>query len=82
MNNDSDIGIILAAALRYSLGRRSYIVPTVQDFIRRHKDNHIIKDSLLLYKRDIDNYLSSLDSSINNYEIDEWKKLSIELTEH
>ena len=42
MNNDTNIGLVLAAALRYSLGRRSYIVPTIQDFIRRYKNNNII----------------------------------------
>lgn len=82
MNNDTNIGLVLAAALRYSLGRRSYIVPTIQDFIRRHKDNSIIKENIPLYKRDIDNYLASLSPSIQGYEIDEWKKLSAELANY
>ena len=48
MNNDRDIALVVAAALRYALGRSSYIVPTVQDFLRRHLDNEFIKQDKLL----------------------------------
>ena len=36
MNKDKDFPLILGSALRYAMGRRSYLVETTQDFIRRH----------------------------------------------
>ena len=78
IDNDQDIGLITAAALRYSLGRSSYIVPAVQDFIRRHKDNEIIHQNIPLYVRDINLYLEN-NTITDEYLHKSWANLLSEL---
>ena len=83
MNNDQDISLILAAAVRYSFYRTSYIVPVIQDFLRRHIDNKFIKRDMRLYIADIKNYLNDLKSEnrvhVNDYDVKSWEKLLTEL---
>lgn len=83
MNNDRDISLILAAALRYSFGRRSYIVPTIRDFLRRHKDNKFIKRDMRLYIADIERYLNDINAGdeafTTDYDVKEWKNFLAEL---
>ena len=57
IDKDADISIIMAAALRYSLGRSSYFVHTVQEFLRRHKENEFIKRDTQLYIEAIQSHL-------------------------
>lgn len=57
IDKDEDISIIMAAALRYSLGRNSYFVPIIQNFLRRHKENEFIKRDTQLYIEAIQSYL-------------------------
>ena len=57
IDKDEDIAIIMAAALRYSLGRSSYFVHTVQEFLRRHKENEFIKRDAQLYIEAIQSHL-------------------------
>lgn len=80
IDNDQDIGFIAAAALRYALGRSSYIVPTVQDFIRRYKDNKIIRQNMPLYVRDINLYLEN-NTITDEYLYKSWANLLSELNQ-
>jgi hypothetical protein len=83
MNNDQDISLILAAAIRYSFYRSSYIVPVIQDFLRRHIDNKFIKRDMRLYIADIKNYLKDLKDEnrihIEDYGVKSWESLLDEL---
>ena len=83
MNNDQDISLILAAAIRYSFYRTSYIVPVIQDFLRRHIDNEFIKRDMRLYIADIKNYLNDLKSEnrihVTDYDMKSWENLLAEL---
>jgi hypothetical protein len=83
MNNDQDISLILAAAIRYSFYRTSYIVPVIQDFLRRHIDNKFIKRDMRLYIADIKNYLNDLKDKnrahIEDYDEKSWENLLAEL---
>lgn len=78
MNDDRDIALVVAAALRYALGRSSYIVPTVQDFLRRHLDNEFIKRDKQLYIRDIERYLAD-NPVTDKYTTESWKQLLADL---
>ena len=83
MNNDQDISLILAAAVRYSFYRSSYIVPVIQDFLRRHIDNKFIKRDMRLYIADIKNYLKDLKDEnrihVEDYGAKSWENLLAEL---
>lgn len=83
MNNDQDISLILAAAIRYSFYRTSYIVPVIQDFLRRHIDNKFIKRDMRLYIADIKNYLNDLKDKnrihVADYDVKSWESLLAEL---
>ena len=83
MNNDQDISLILAAAVRYSFYRTSYIVPVIQDFLRRHIDNKFIKRDMRLYIADIKNYLKDLKDEnrihVEEYDVQSWENLLAEL---
>lgn len=83
MNNDQDISLILAAAVRYSFYRTSYIVPVIQDFLRRHIDNKFIKRDMRLYIADIKNYLKDLKDEnhihVEDYDAKSWENLLAEL---
>lgn len=83
MNNDQDISLILAAAIRYSFYRSSYIVPVIQDFLRRHIDNKFIKRDMRLYIADIKNYLRDLKDEnrihVKDYDVKSWESLLDEL---
>ena len=83
MNNDQDISLILAAAVRYSFYRTSYIVPVIQDFLRRHIDNKFIKRDMRLYIADIKNYLKDLKDEnrihVEDYGAKSWENLLAEL---
>ena len=78
MNDDRDIALVVAAALRYALGRSSYIVPTVQDFLRRHLDNEFIKQDKQLYIRDIERHLAG-GPVTDKYTTESWKQLLADL---
>ena len=78
MNDDRDIALVVAAALRYALGRSSYIVPTVQDFLRRHLDNEFIKRDKLLYIRDIERHLAD-NPVTDKYTTASWEQLLADL---
>ena len=80
MNTDQDISIVVAAALRYALNRNSYIVPTIQNFILRYKDNNLIKRDKHFYITDIKKFLDgSTIEYMDEYTLDSWKTFLKEL---
>jgi hypothetical protein len=80
MNTDQDISIVIAASVRYALGRSSYLVSVVQDFLRRHLDNKFIQRDLKLYQRDIKKHLE-ISEGENTFIRQSWEKLLDELNE-
>lgn len=74
IDNDPNVNFVVAAALRYSLGRSSYIVPIIQDFIRQHLNNKFIKQDIALYIQDIERYFSE-NIQIDKYTQDSWAVL-------
>lgn len=80
MNTDQDISIVIAASVRYALGRSSYLVSIVQNFLRRHLDNKFIQRDLKLYQRDIEKYLE-ISEGENTFIRQSWEKLLNELNE-
>lgn len=75
MKTNQDIAIILAAAIRYSLGRHSYMPNVTQGFLRRNLDNRFIRREIPLYIKDIENYLNE------NQDDEGWAELLKELKE-
>ena len=80
MTTDPDISIVLAASVRYALGRSSYVVPVVQHFLRRHLDNEFVRRDLKLYMRDIKSYLDE-NKDEESFTRSSWEKLHDELLE-
>ena len=78
MNDDQDITLVVAAALRYAMGRSSYIVPVVQGFLKRHLDNEFIKRDKELYIRDIERHLAD-NPATNKYTTASWEQLLADL---
>lgn len=83
MNNDQDISLILAAAVRYCFYRNERIVLIIQDFLRRHIDNKFIKRDIRFYINDIKNYLNDLKDEnrihVEDYDEKSWESLLTEL---
>lgn len=71
IDTDPNVNFVVAAALRYSLGRSSYIVPIIQDFIRQHLNNKFIKQDIALYIQDIERYFSE-NTQIDKHTQDSW----------
>lgn len=71
---DEDFGCIINSALRYAIGRHTYMPGVVRDFIRKYKDVLDAK-TLFVAIRDIDDALriDTLDDA------DEWQMLRDEL---
>ena len=55
-SNENDFGDIMILALRYALGRRTYVTYEVSDFIKKN-ENLINERVCLCMIKDIDNYL-------------------------
>lgn len=53
---DNDFGDIMIMALRYALGRRTYVTNEVPDFIKNNRD-YISERVCIVMLRDIDNYI-------------------------
>lgn len=79
MKTNSDVAIILAAAIRYSLGRHSYMPNVVQGFLRRNLNNRFIRREIPLYITDIENYLNENENESPDNE--GWAELLKELKE-
>lgn len=76
--NNKDLNDLMVCALRYALGRRSYITSTISDLLIGHKDE-LSAQSKKVILRDIQRAFDT-----NNYgmEMDKevWIKLQEELT--
>ena len=71
---DNDFGCIINSALRYAIGRHTYMPGVVRDFIRKYM-NVLDSRTLVVAIRDIDEELQLGDLD----EADEWSKLRSEL---
>ena len=53
----NDIDLIVISALRYAMGRKSYIVSVIHEFLLNHWENDKLKPKQKLFLRDIKNYI-------------------------
>lgn len=81
---DCDVngGIMVTCALRYALGRMTYVPGAVQDWIRNYWDDldsntkfNIIKD---VFDHLHDEYISKNDTLFGGYDLKEWEKFGID----
>lgn len=62
-DEDNDFGNIMIMALRYALGRRTYVTSEVPDFIKQNKA-HLSEINKAVMIRDIEEYLDSRASGL------------------
>lgn len=75
--NDDNLDIVILCALRYAITRRSYVVGTMRDFIKKHW-SELAKHTKNNIIRDIGTYLAEgRDDPWDIYEM--WKQLYKEL---
>jgi len=87
---DCDVNgsIMVVAALRYALGRHTYVPGAVQDWITQHLDSLdtntktvVVRDVFEYlydeYRKDVDEN-SPFDSPFGDYDIKTWEKFAIE----
>lgn len=78
-----DADFIVIAALRYTLGRSSYAVPTMQEFIRTYWDDPVLVPKHDVFIRDIKDYIDTWEkhctSEHEKYQMQTWKDLLEEL---
>lgn len=76
--SDDNLDIIILCALRYAMTRRSYVVGTMQDFIKKHwpELNEHTRNNIT---RDIGNYLTE-DGNDPKDIYETWKQLYKELS--
>jgi len=83
-NCDTKGGIMVVSALRYALGRYTYVPGAVQDWITDHWDN-LDSNTRCVVVRDVFEYLYdeykrdlSADSPFGDYDTKTWEKFSVE----
>lgn len=83
-NCDVNGGIMVTCALRYSLGRMTYVPGAVQDWIKTYWDN-LDSNTKCVIIRDVFEYLYNEFRSSGNYEVPfggydirEWEKFAID----
>lgn len=80
-----DADFIVIAALRYTLGRSSYAVPTMQEFIRTYWNDPVLVPKHEVFIRDIKDYIDTWEkhctSEHEKYQMQTWKNLLTELKE-
>ena len=83
---DCDIngGIMVVSALRYALGRMTYVPGAVQDWIKTHWDS-LDSNTRFVIVRDVFDYLyddfrtgGKMAAPFNGYDIKEWEKFAID----
>lgn len=78
-----DADFIIIAALRYTLGRSSYAVSVMQDFLRKNWEDPIIMEKHDVLIRDIENHVNTWESHCKTenekYQMQTWKDLLKEL---
>ena len=83
-NCDVNGGIMVVSALRYSLGRMTYVPGAVQDWIKTHWDS-LDSNTRFVIVRDVFDYLyddfrtgGKMVAPFNGYDIKEWEKFGID----
>jgi len=84
-NCDTNGGIMVMAALRYSLGRHTYVPGAVQDWISDHWNN-LDSNTKTVIVRDVFEYIydekrskyDSASGAIGQYDLSVWEKFGID----
>ena len=81
-NCDVNGGIMVTCALRYSLGRMTYVPGAVQDWIKTYWDN-LDSNTKFVIVRDVFDYLyheykSKEEKYFSGYDLQEWEKFAID----
>ena len=83
-NCDVNGGIMVVAALRYALGRMTYVPGAVQDWIKTHWDS-LDSNTRFVIVRDVFDHLfddfrtsGKMHAPFNGYDIKEWEKFAID----
>lgn len=83
-NCDVNGGIMVTSALRYALGRMTYVPGAVQDWIKNHWDN-LNSNTKCVVVRDVFEYLydefkssGMYELPFGGYDIREWEKFAID----
>lgn len=80
---DTNGSIMVVAALRYALGRHTYVPGAVQDWISLHWDS-LDSNTKIVILRDVFEHLyddsrpSAYRTSMTDYDLSTWKKFGIE----
>lgn len=77
-DKDNDFGDIMILALRYALGRRTYVTDEVSEFIMQNTE-HINERICAVMLRDIDEYLQDRDKGLikdDECDCQNWTKLT------
>ena len=76
--SDDNLDIVILCALRYAMTRRSYVVETMRDFIKKHwsEFNEHTKNNIM---RNISTYLAE-DKNDPKYIYETWEQLYKELS--
>lgn len=78
-----DADFIIIAALRYALGRSSYAVSVMQDFLRKNWEDPIIMKKHDIFIRDIKEHIDTWEAHCKTenekYQLQTWKNLLEEL---
>ena len=78
-----DADFIIIAALRYALGRSSYAVSVMQDFLRKNWDDPVLIPKREIFIRDIKSHIDTWGdhciSGHEKYQMQTWKDLLEEL---
>lgn len=82
-DNIEDADFIIISALRYALGRSSYAVSVMQDFLRKNWEDPIIMAKHDVFIRDIENHINTWEAHCktenDKYQLQTWKDLLEEL---
>lgn len=74
---------LIIAALRYALGRSSYAVSVMQNFLRNNWEDPIITEKHEVFIRDIENHINTwkdyCKTENEKYQLQTWKDLLEEL---
>lgn len=60
-----DIDLVILAALRYAMGRSSYIVSTIQNFVLKHWNNPCLVPRQHIILKDLDRFIQESEE-LNN----------------
>lgn len=78
----ANIDLIVNSALRYALGRHTYIVSTTAEFIRTHWANPSLERMRTVMLKDIEKYLVNSSDNKNDMDRQTWEELYNHLTQN